>query len=97
MILGRHQRWCCPNCDVVAFTKPVPNRYHLCVGLKGVLAPLVPEGVNAKVEAYEREDYVGDDLVRCDAEGRPIMSVRTTRDDNEDVTVFAPTAKVRVL
>lgn len=88
--------WECPNCNVRERTeRTVPNRYHQCTGLKGLLAPLVPEGTRAKTEAVDREDYVGDEIVQIDDDGRPIMATHTTRDDGEDRIVFAPTVKAR--
>jgi hypothetical protein len=56
------------------------------------MSPLIKAGVRAKVEAVEREDYIGDELVQLDANGRPIMSVITTRDDGQDCAIYAPTA-----
>jgi hypothetical protein len=53
---------------------------------------MLPEGVKGKVEVREREDYVGKELVHKDANGRPVMSVVTTRDEGQDCVVFAPTA-----
>jgi hypothetical protein len=53
---------------------------------------MVGVGVKAKVEAVVRDDYVGDEDVRFDGEGRPIMAVRTTRNDGDDLAVYAPTA-----
>jgi hypothetical protein len=44
----------------------------------------------------EREDYVGKEIVRVDANGRPIMAVKTIRNDGEDCHVFAPTARTSV-
>lgn len=88
--------WGCPNCPAVARTPwDCSNRFHQCSGLAGVLAPMVPAGVRAEVKAVEREDYVGREDVRLDGEGRPIMSVVTTRDDGQDCVVFAPTAHMR--
>lgn len=90
----RETRWECPNCnatDVTHETQP-HTRYHACRGLKGLTAPMVIAGTRAKVEAREREDYVGGELVTTDGEGRPIMSVVTTRDDGQDCAVFAPCA-----
>jgi hypothetical protein len=53
----------------------------------------VPAGSNCKVEAVVREDYVNGEDVVLDSNGRPIMSIVTTRDDgSNDVAVFAPTA-----
>ena len=90
-------RWVCPNCDQTAVTRvPGPHtRYHLCAGLRGLVAPMVWSGVRAKVEAVEREDYTNGDDVQLDADGRPVMAVVTTRDDGQDCAVFAPTAHGR--
>lgn len=87
--------WYCPNCPTVDQTGPVQNRYHACPTLHGLLAPLLIVGTKAKVETREREDYIGTDKVQL-TEGRPVMSVVTTRDGGEDVIVFAPTATARV-
>lgn len=92
MILTAEQHWVCPNCPAQAVTVGQPNRFHNCPGLAGLLAPLVLEGVRCKVVAEMREDYVGREDVRLDAEGRAVMAVRTVRDDGEDLAVFAPTA-----
>jgi hypothetical protein len=53
---------------------------------------MVPAGTSCKVEALEREDYVAGDMVQTDGDGRPVMSVVTTRDDGTDVAVLAPAA-----
>jgi hypothetical protein len=92
-----NRRWACPNCSQTAVThEPRPHsQFHTCPGLRGIVAPMVPEGVKAKVVAHDREDYVGKDKVQTDENGRPIMSVVTTRDDGEDCVVYAPTAVMR--
>jgi len=89
-MLDRSTRWACPLCTTEAVTvRAEPHtQMHRCSGLKGLLAPMV--------EAHEREDYVGTELVQTDGEGRPIMAVVTTRDDGQDCTVFAPTATAEV-
>lgn len=91
-------RWYCPNCrkeDVTHEPRP-HSRFHVCPKLRGLTAPMVPLGTNAKVELREREDYVNGDAVQLDPElGRPVMSVVTTRDDGQDVAVFAPTATAK--
>jgi len=72
----------------------VPNGksvLHNCSGHGGLLVPMVPDGTRAKVTIVEREDYVGDQLVRLH-EGRPVMAVVVTREEGEDRVVFAPTA-----
>lgn len=93
-ILAPEHRWECPNCVAKHVThEPRPHTpFHSCHGLRGLTAPFLPAGTRAKVEAKDREDYVGADLVAADAEGRPVMSVVTTRDDGQDCTVLAPCA-----
>lgn len=93
-ILKPEQRWECPNCtatDVTHESRP-HTRFHACRGLKGLTAPYVPAGTHCKVEAVEREDYIKKEHVTLDGENRPIMRVETTRDDGNDVAVFAPCA-----
>jgi hypothetical protein len=86
--------WDCPNCDTTDVThQHQPHtRMHVCPGLKGLTAPMVPAGTRCKVEAVEREDYIGKEVVTLDDDNRPIMRVETTRDDGTDVAVFAPCA-----
>lgn len=96
VLLRPEQRWVCPNCTFTDVTHhgadAVVTRFHPCAGLKGLTAPMVPAGTRAKVEAVERGDYVGREHVQVDGDGRPVMSVVTTRDDGNDVAVFAPLA-----
>ena len=91
-LLDKPDEWYCPNCDVTDVTPPLPagaSRYHPCSGLHGLNAPLIRAGLRVKVEAEERQDYLnGDQQARGD-DGRVYMAVRTTRDDGDDVTVFA--------
>ena len=89
------KRWVCPNCDQTHVTREQQphSAFHSCAGLKGMTAPFIEEGVSAKVEAREREDYVGRERVQTNEDNRPIMSVVTTRDDGTDAVVFAPTAR----
>lgn len=98
-ILSAEQRWECPNCEIkdTAQVKPGESRMHCCAGLRGLIAPMVPAGTKCKTEAEEWQDYVGDDsTVRHDGEGRPISSVKVTREDGEDVAVFPQTAQIRM-
>lgn len=87
------RRWECPNCTHTDVTREVAphSRFHFCPKL-GLSAPMVPAGTRAKVEAVEREDYIGDEDVQVNDAGRPIMAVVTTRDEGNDVAVYAPTA-----
>jgi hypothetical protein len=87
-------RWECPNCTATHVTHdPRPHTpFHPCRGLRGLSAPLVPAGTRCKVEARDREDYVGREQVQTDGEGRPVMSVVTVRDEGQDCAVLAPAA-----
>ena len=55
-------------------------------------APFVAAGTRCKVEAFEREDWVGRDLPQVDGEGRPKMAVVTTRDNGQDAALLASCA-----
>lgn len=88
--------WTCPNCPARARTFDAKVPWHDCPGLAGLHVALITEGVKAKVEAIEREDYVAGEDVRLDGNGRPVMSVLTTRDDGTDLAVYAPTAHLSV-
>jgi hypothetical protein len=94
VLLAPEQRWVCPNCTATDVTREAAphSRFHACRGLRGLTAPMVPAGTRCKVEALEREDYVGRERVTTDGEGRPVMAVETTRDDGTDRAVFAPCA-----
>lgn len=93
VVLQAEQRWVCPNCPAAARTVGRPNRFHDCSALGGLTAPLVLEGVDCKVVALEREDYLGGEDVRW-ANGRPVSAVRIERaDGSNDCVVYAPTAK----
>src|SRR5678810_1035478 len=96
-ILRRENRWECPNCTLtdVTYEVEVHTRFHNCPGLKGLTAPMVPEGTKCKVTANEREDYVGNDTVQTDDEGRPIMSIVTEREDGHDCAVLAPMVGIK--
>ena len=86
------QDWYCPNCLVTERTAPLPpgsSRYHACAGLHGLNAPLIRAGLRVKVEAEERQDYLNGDQQATGEDGKVYMAVRTTREDGDDVTVFA--------
>jgi len=84
--------WHCPNCEAVARTVDAKVPWHDCPGLAGLHVALIPDGMRAKVEAVEREDYIAGEDVQCDSAGRPVMAAVTTRDEGQDVAVYAPTA-----
>lgn len=92
------RRWYCPNCGQQSQTREARahTRFHTCPRMRGLTAPMLPVGVKAKVELVEREDYVGREVVARDPErNRPVQSLVTTRDNGQDVVVFAPTATAR--
>ncbi len=96
VLLARpEQHWVCPNCTVTAVSTKPGTPYHPCRGLVGLNAPMVAAGTAAKVEAVERGDWVGQEVVQADGEGRPVMAIVTTRDDGQDCTVLAPVATAR--
>ena len=97
VLLNVVTHWECPNCPITDVTRgAVANRFHNCAGMHGLTAPLVPAGTRCKVEAMVREDYAGREQgLRYDGNGRPIMSVVTTRDEGQDCAVFAPVATAR--
>ncbi len=91
----------CPTCDHREPAGPFnpeiglmyQGRFHSCKGLKGVIAPLVPEGLACKTEKVDREDYEGGELVQRDDDGRPVMAVHMTADNTEHHIVLPPTAR----
>ena len=98
-ILDPIRHWYCPNCGLTQETREArPHvRMHTCPKLFGLTAPMLQEGVKAKVTVHEREDYVGREVgVRMDENGRAVMSVETTRDEGTDAIVFVPTAVARI-
>jgi hypothetical protein len=58
----------------------------------GLVIPLIRAGTKAKVEAVEREDFIGRELVQYSPQGRPVMAIVTTRDDGQDARVLVPCA-----
>lgn len=66
---------------------------HDCPGLALMAIPMVRAGERADVRLVDREDYVGTEDVRTDAEGRPWMRSEVEHHDGHvDVYVYAPTA-----
>lgn len=90
--------WHCPACgkrDTTREARP-HSRMHTCPRMRGLTTPMLRQGQRGKVELVERQDYVGQELVRLDPERRrPVQSIVVTRDDGRDTTVFAPTATLR--
>jgi len=92
------REWYCPNCGKTDQTRNAQphTRFHICPKLKGMSAPMLENGTDAKVYLREREDYEGEDVGRTQLtpEGkRPVMSLITERaDGSNDAIIYAPTA-----
>ncbi len=90
--------WRCPACGAEHATNiAAPHTpFHACRANAGLTIPFVEAGVRATLIVREREDYLGDDagLEQRDANGRVVMAVETVRDDGNDWTVYAPSARV---
>jgi hypothetical protein len=70
---------------------------HNCQAAALMSLPMIREGERAHVRLVERDDYVGGEDVRTDAEGRVFMRSEIERADGHvDVWVYAPTAHVRL-
>ncbi len=100
VLLDAWQDWKCPNCGLEDRTRPLPPnaaRFHPCPRLHMLKAPLVPAGMDCKVVAVGREEYLGSEIQRSGDDGRPYAGVRTERaDGSNDLAVFAPLAQGRV-
>lgn len=103
-VLDPQKRWQCPSCDVQHVTHEArPHTpMHPCSKMAGLVAPFVEvTGVEldrraARLVRVDREDYVGAEIVRTDAEGRPAMAVITERaDGSNDCHVFAGAARAQ--
>ncbi len=93
------EHWVCPNCPATDYQPALPpgsSRFHTCAGLHGLTAPLIRAGTHCKVEALERDDYLGKEIQATGDDGRPYMAIRTTRNDGEDLAVNAGLARGRL-
>lgn len=95
--------WFCPNgcgaAETVPALAPGASRFHTCPRLHMLSAPLVRVGMDVKVEAIEREDYLGDQIQATGDDGRAYMAIKTTHaDGSNDLAVNAglATAKLTV-
>jgi len=88
--------WHCPQCGLTHQTRDprIAVPLHPCPKLRGLMAPMLAKGTAGKIELREREDYVGSELVQL-VEGRPVMSMVTTRDAGTDARIYVPTATAR--
>lgn len=103
VLLTPETHWVCNarGCDQTAVTREGGDhvRFHICHGRDGQAGMTVPmqrAGVRCDVRAVEREDYVGAEDVQLNANGRPVMSIITVREDGQDCTAYAPCATARI-
>ena len=91
--------WRCPSCDTTDRTLryDIHTQMHICPGMNGLNVPLCEDQSHdstpdARQVIVEREDYDGPYN-----HTNTISAVRTERGDgSNDVTVFAPTANLRL-
>ena len=98
------RRWQCPSCEHLHETREarVHVPMHECPKLFGVIAPYVELVGRTELAAgaprhvvLEREDYIGNEIVRTDDHGRPVMAVVTERaDGSNDCHAFAGLARL---
>jgi hypothetical protein len=88
----------CPACQGTSTTREtLPHtRMHSCPKVGGMTVPMVPVGTRAKLVVHLRDDYVADEDVQYDENGRPVMAVETVRDEGTDLTVYAPCARAEL-
>lgn len=91
----------CPQCGKTARVKDMKvksARMHQCPKLRGLVTPMLREGVKAEIVVNEREDYIGKTNVQLDPErGRPVMNMRTEyADGHNDTVVYAPAASMSI-
>lgn len=103
VLLTPETHWVCNarGCGQTAVTREVGphTRFHICRGRDGqagMSAPMQVEGVRCDVRAIEREDYISGEDVQLNADGRPIMSIVTVREDGQDCAAYAPCATAKV-
>jgi hypothetical protein len=95
------EEWHCPNgchCrETLPALPPGATRYHNCPNLHQLSAPLVRAGADCKVEAIEREDYIGDQVQARGDDGKVYMAI-TTRyaDGRNDLAVNAGLATAKL-
>jgi len=91
--------WRCPSCNVTDKTQRADahTQMHPCAALGGINIPLIetqssdttPDGQHV---AVEREEYIGD------SGADRIAAIRTDHGDgSNDVTVLAPTARMKLV
>jgi hypothetical protein len=100
-LLQGWQDWECPACHYTErVSPPLPahaQRWHPCRALHMLKTPLVPAGTDCKIEAIERQDYLGAEIQRTGDDGKPYAAIRTERaDGSNDLAVYAPLAHATI-
>lgn len=95
-IIQAERHWLCALCSEtrVTYEANTVGLLHDCKGRKLLTVPMIQEGVKAHIVVQPLEDYIGDKVIRRDAEGRPVTHVSTIRDDGQDATVYPAPAIV---
>lgn len=86
--------WDCSRCDATMATAEdqAGTPTHRCAGLSGMTIPFAPAGQSSGVRLVERGDYVGNEDVQRDDDGRVWSHVVVSTDEADHVAVYAPTA-----
>jgi len=92
--LQRETRWWCQFCNLTDVTT-IAEPHSRSTPAVPTVSPCRSsrKASAAKWKSTNGDDYVGDELVTVDGHGRPVMNVVTTRDDGNDLAVFAPCAR----
>jgi hypothetical protein len=97
VLLESYEDLACPECGLAERIRVLPGnaaRMHNCPGLHGLTAPLVPAGMNCRLVAIERSDYLNDEHQRTGDDGKPYQAVVTERaDGSSDAHVFPAAAR----
>jgi hypothetical protein len=97
MLLERYEDLECPQCGLTERIRVLPAnaaRMHNCPKLHGLTAPLVPAGMDCRLVAVERSDYLNGEQQRTGDDGKPYAAVVTERGDGSgDATVFPGVAR----
>lgn len=89
--------WECQYCGVRKQTRMYKPHtpMHRCPEFNGIEVPFIKK--NQSLIVNTREDYIGDESVLLDTNGKPIMSVTVDKGDKgNDVYVYAPVATAKL-
>lgn len=91
------QTWACQDCPTrIRARVGTQTPLHPCPAHNGVRLPMLAEGERGDLRLKVRDDYVGNEDVSYDEQGRPICAAEIVREDGNDVWAYAPAARVEV-